>query len=133
MSLGQLSMSFGDAIAPLAAFWVALDGFLKIAAFTNGLRDSILSGKIGSNDITLAHKRVLYIDWKLTMAGYTGTVVVFGFILLGLAGLTGSKVPIQGLAFTVFVGAILFVICGIHDSRAIQQCITRQANDVWES
>jgi hypothetical protein len=87
-------MSFGDALAPLAAFWVALDGFLKIAAFTNGLRDSILSGKIGANDITLAHKRVLYIDWKLTMAGYTGTVVVFGFILLRLAELTGSKVSI---------------------------------------
>ena len=102
---------------------------LKIAAFTNGLRDSILSGKIGANDITLAHKRVLYIDWKLTMAGYTGTVVVFGFILLRLAELTGSKVSIQGLALSVFVGAILFVICGIHDSRAIQQCITRQAND----
>ena len=129
MSLGQLPMSFGDAIAPLAAFWVALDGFLKIAAFTNGLRDSILSGKIGANDITLAHKRVLYIDWKLTMAGYTKTVVVFGFILLRLAELTGSKVSIQGLAFTVFVGAILFVICGIHDSQAIRQCIRNQAND----
>lgn len=62
MSLGQLPMSFGDAIAPLEAFWVALDGFLKIAAFTNGLRFSILSGKAVANDITLAHKRVLYID-----------------------------------------------------------------------
>jgi hypothetical protein len=63
------------------------------------------------------------------MAGYADTVVVFGFILLRLAELTGSEVSIQGLALSALVGAALFVICGIHDSRAIQQCITRQPND----
>ena len=111
-------------LAPLAAFWVAMEGFNKTATFVNGMRDTIMSGVMGSTQLTLHHRQAMFVDWRLSIIGFIVADIIFSAIIFSLAGIAQKvAIGIYGVALSTFLGAILFIICGISDYRAIKHTL----------
>lgn len=112
------------ALAPLGAFWIALEAMMKIASFVNAMRDTIMIGELNKTPLTLQHRQAIFVDWQLTMVGFILADAVFSFVLYSLADVVSqAKIAMYGVAFTTFIGAIIFTACGIFDYKAIKRTL----------
>jgi hypothetical protein len=50
-------------LAVVGTTWTAFNTSLNTAKYLNELRDQILIGKVGGNDISLSHRRTIFNDW----------------------------------------------------------------------
>ncbi|MGZ5006784.1 MAG: hypothetical protein ACXWFI_02870 [Methylobacter sp.] len=108
------------ALAPLAAFWIALDGITKMTQFVNGMREVIIMGVKDEIVLSLNHRKAMFYDWKLTMIGFIGATFMFSGVVFSLADLaTQAAIGIYAVSVGICLGAVLFVLCGISDYRAI--------------
>jgi hypothetical protein len=112
------------ALAPLAAFWIALEGFIKAANFVNGMRDTIILGVLGTSQLSFHHRQAIFTDWQLSVVGFISAGIMFSFIVFSLSGLAPrATIGIYAVALNTFLGAVLFLICSVSDYRAIRHAL----------
>jgi len=113
-------------LAPLAAFWVLLDGMMKMVTFVNGMRDVIITGVKDGVELSNNHRRAIFTDWKLSMVGFVGTDVLLSGVVFSLAKLVPDvRWGIYAVSLAVLIGAILFVFCGVSDYKAINSALSK--------
>ena len=113
-------------LAPLAAFWVSLDGMMKMVTFVNGMRDVIIAGVKDGIELSINHRRAIFTDWKLSMVGFVGTDVLLSGVVFSLAELVPDvRWGIYAVSLAVLIGAILFVLCGASDYKAINSALSQ--------
>jgi hypothetical protein len=117
-------------LAPLASFWLAMEGFMKATTFMNGMRETIISGVIGDHKLTIFHRETIFVDWCLSMIGFIISNTMLSIVIFLLSELVdGAQFAILAVALTTFLGAILFMICGISDYRAISRTLRHAKRD----
>jgi hypothetical protein len=123
----EMSDLIQGALAPLAAFWVALDGFMKAATFANGIRDTIIIGAKDGEKLTLEHRTAMCLDWSVSTAALVVASFLFSAIVyhlgVGLVRSSSRKDTAYGAyaiaAFTL-LGGVLFMVSGISDFLTIR-------------
>ena len=109
------------ALAPLAAFWIALDGVIKMTKFVNDMRETIIFGVRDKAELSLHHRQAMFVDWKLSMVSFVGATFFFSGIVFSLADIVPkASIGIYGVSLSVLLGSVLFTICGVSDYRAIK-------------
>ena len=119
-------------LAPLAGFWIIWDSLLKAAATVNGMRETIVSGQIGTISLTPEHRRAIFWDWQLSMAGTIFAAFLFGVLIAWIGNhlvASSSTAAVGQLMWGVsslpFLGGSMFILCGISDWKLITQALTR--------
>jgi len=125
-------IEIGTVLAPLAAFWVALEGFMKAATFANGMRDTIISGVQGTSKLTLAHRKTMFLDWRASMMAFILAAFMFAFIVVLLAldldpNESYARYGVYGVVAFTSLGGILFAITGFFDYRTISESLAKGA------
>lgn len=111
-------------LAPLASFWVVLEGYMKATSFVNNMRETIITGVIGSTQLTIEHRKAIFVDWCLSMIGFMISNTLFAWVIASLAKLVPKGAEgIYGVALITFLGVLLFLVCGISDFRAIRYAL----------
>lgn len=128
------SINLVAAIAPIGAFWVAFQNLWSAAKFVNEIRETIVTGRHGGADLSLEHRKALFFDWQLSMAGTILAALVFGSITFWLGDYIESNAsePIskigtatQFVAAFPFLVAFCFGLCGASDIRLIRHALMR--------
>jgi hypothetical protein len=65
-------------LAVVGATWTAFNTSLATVKYLNELRDQVLIGKIGGNEISLLHRQTIYSDWF-------GTAIIYAMISVSYA------------------------------------------------
>ena len=112
-------------LAPLSAFWVVMEGVMKASNFVNIMRDTIISGVQSGTQLTLHHRKAIFVDWCLSMLGFVISNLLLSGVIFSFAKLVPSVATgIYGVFLITFLGAILFIICGISDYKAIKHVLS---------
>lgn len=106
----------------LGGIWAAGKSMLDASAFVNDLRDSVVVGEKDGQALSLRHRRVLRIDWLLTMIGTVSFPIVYSTLLYVIAS---RLKPVLDNLYSVLlvvcavplIGSVLFIVCGVLDWR----------------
>jgi hypothetical protein len=108
-------MEYAGAILLLiVALWASLSA--KATAFENinKRRDIILTGKIGTDELTLEHLRLIYeSDWRPLAWGTTIASALFGLAVVLIPFLIADTVDRRLVAIVCWLVAGYFVIAGV--------------------
>ena len=126
------------ALLPLGAFWATFSSLQSAAAFTNELRETIVTGHKAGKALTAAHRRTIFLDWSLSMVAAIGAAFTFGGIILWIsfhirpdpALARAAPILMTISLFPLLAGAFL-IVCGISDFRLIRRTL-RQAEEEEE-
>lgn len=117
----------------LGGIWAAGKGMLDASTFVNDLRETIVLGVRQGERLTLAHRRVLRVDWLLTMIGTVSFPIIYASLLYVLAVRLKSDLPgdlhaiMFAICFVPLLGSALFITCGIYDWRLISETLRAAA------
>lgn len=116
-------------IAPVVSLWVIHSAIFSSAAFVNGMRETVVTGRYGSDGISVKHRMQIWADWRLCVAA---TIVVC-FIFTGIvaaASFTASETLMQwaggALAIYSLACGVGFIICSRGDDELMETAIDAQ-------
>jgi hypothetical protein len=116
-------------IAPIVSLWVIHTAIFSSAAFVNGMRETVVSGRYGRDEISVKHRMQMWKDWRLCIAA---TIVVC-FIFAGIvaaASFTASETLMRwvggALAIYSFACGVGFIICARGDDELMETAIDSQ-------
>jgi hypothetical protein len=111
----------------LGTIWTLSKGMLDASDFVNKLRDAVVIGYKDGKQLSLRHRRVLRMDWALTMAGTVLFPLVYAVLLgalarhfEGAANLAKFHGLVSVLSAVPVIGSLLFVACGVIDWRLME-------------
>lgn len=123
------------AIGPFLCCWLIVKWVLEVSRFLNGLRDSILSGRIDGTAIGRDHRWVLTWDWMISLTGTCLSLAAFyALFRLGVDAVESAEVrslPLAGalglalssLAMISLVAAGGVLLCALMDLRGIWRAV----------
>lgn len=125
------------AFLPLGAFWIALKTLLDTAGFANNMRELIVTGYQGTNQLGLKHRKAIFVDWCLTMMGAIVAAFVFSVLMILIANyitidstvsnasnLEKASYALVLVGITVFLCGVFFIICGVSDFKLIHATLS---------
>lgn len=131
MGLDQL------ALVMVAGIWAALNTLVSVYKVVNDKRDVIVTGKYESQELTLEHRRLMFVnDWIPLKFGVGLASLIFAFALFAIPYL--AEIPNPWLvsvsyfaALGPFLSFVTFSILGMRDYRFIKRRLkeVRDATD----
>lgn len=131
MGLDQL------ALVMVAGIWAALNTLVSVYKVVNDKRDVIVTGKYESQELTLEHRRLMFVnDWIPLKFGVGLASLIFAFALFAIPYL--AEIPNPWLvsvsyfaALGPFLSFVTFSILGMRDYRFINRRLkeVRDATD----
>src|SRR5687768_17441824 len=122
------------AVLPLATFWVIVSTIQSAATFVNNMREQVVTGGSERCSFTLAHRRALFLDWKLSMLGtiasafgFAGLIVVVAQQLSKMPGATAVVSIFYAVAAFPALGGLLFIVCAVSDIKLMNRALREAA------
>ena len=121
----------------LAAFWTGTNAVFTGAKQTNEVRDRIVLGKIGNDDLPQDHaRRMLWFDWLPMKMGLAAVSLMLGLIIMRLPDLTGTAVTPRSFVFICDVASIIpfagfatFLISGAVEFQLMREKIRQRGGE----
>lgn len=131
MGLDQL------ALVMVAGIWAALNTLVSVYKVVNDKRDVIVTGKYESQELTLEHRRLMFVnDWIPLKFGVGLASLIFAFALFAIPYLAEKPNPwLVSVSYFAALGPFLsfvtFSILGMRDYRFINRRLkeVRDATD----
>lgn len=131
MGLDQL------ALVMVAGIWAALNTLVSVYKVVNDKRDVIVTGKYESQELTLEHRRIMFVnDWIPLKFGVGLASLIFAFALYAIPYLAEKPNPwLVSVSYFAALGPFLsfvtFSILGMRDYRFINRRLkeVRDATD----
>lgn len=131
MGLDQL------ALVMVAGIWAALNTLVSVYKVVNDKRDVIVTGKYESQELTLEHRRLMFVnDWIPLKFGVGLASLIFAFALYAIPYLAEKPNPwLVSVSYFAALGPFLsfvtFSILGMRDYRFIKRRLkeVRDATD----
>lgn len=131
MGLDQL------ALVMVAGIWAALNTLVSVYKVVNDKRDVIVTGKYESQELTLEHRRLMFVnDWIPLKFGVGLASLIFAFALYAIPYLAEKPNPwLVSVSYFAALGPFLsfvtFSILGMRDYRFINRRLkeVRDATD----
>jgi hypothetical protein len=121
------------ALLPLGAFWLTFSSLQAAAGFVNELREAVINGQKGEVALSLRHRKVLLLDWLLSMLGAVVATFMFSAILFWIAGYVESLPALKGASTIVAVVAVfpllsgfMLLACGVSDFKLMKAVLREQ-------
>jgi len=121
------------ALLPLGAFWLTFSSLQAAAGFVNDLREAVITGQKAEVALSLRHRRVLMLDWVLSMLGAVVATFMFSAILFWIAGFVDNLPELKGASTIVVVIAVfpllsgfMLITCGVSDFRLMRVVLREQ-------
>lgn len=120
------------AVLPLASFWAMFTSLISAAKFVNDIRDTIISGQKDKCDMSIEHRRGLFMDWLLSMIGIIVGCIGFATVTYWMGTyiernvtkeLAEVALALKLVAMLPAIGAVLFIACGITDTKLIVKAL----------
>ena len=116
----------GLSLIPLGAFWTLFSALMDAGSFANGIRDSVVIGRIDGVLLTLPHRQSMFLDWQLTMCGIIAGALLFGAIIIWMSLHIRRHAAKRSLWLVTFLVGVfplavagLFATCAVSDYRLI--------------
>jgi hypothetical protein len=121
------------AFLSLAGFWTVFKTIMEAAAAVNKLRESIISGAVDKEKISMEHRRGMYTDWRLSMIFVVATSFIFGLSIFWVAykvheasgSIADAALPLSASGLVAVLGGISFIWCGISDNQVICAALSK--------
>ena len=117
------------ALVMVAGIWAALNTLVSAYKVINDKRDVIISGKFEGEDISLEHRRLMFVnDWIPLKFGIAIASLIFAFALFSIPYLTDDPNPwLVTLSILATLGPfgsfLAFSILGFRDYKFIQRAL----------
>ena len=116
-------------IAPIVSLWVIHSAIFTSAAFVNGMRETVISGRHGRDKMSVEHRIQMLKDWRLCIAATILVCFIFSGIVAA-ASFTTSEILMQwvggALAIYSFACGVGFIICAKGDDKLMEMAIRLQ-------